>query len=142
QVAPSCSVSPSSPASAKHAINDLMTQLWQLEAEAPAGRGVTARRYRLPNGLALIACIDRRAPIVALQTWFRVGSRHERAGATGMAHLFEHLMFGQTEGLPPGEFDRMVERTGGESNAATWVDWTYYRLALPARDPALGIKLE
>jgi zinc protease len=115
---------------------------WQLEAEASAGRGVTARRYRLGNGLGLISAIDRRAPIVALQTWFRVGSRHERPGATGMAHLFEHLMFGQTEKLPPGEFDRLVERTGGESNAATWVDWTYYRLSLPARDLALGVRLE
>jgi zinc protease len=115
---------------------------WQLEAEAPAGRGVTARRYRLGNGLGLIAAVDRRAPIVALQTWYRVGSRHERPGATGMAHLFEHLMFGQTEGLPPGEFDRLVERTGGESNAATWVDWTYYRLSLPTRDLELGIRLE
>ena len=115
---------------------------WQLEAEAPAGRGTTAKRYRLGNGLALITVLDRRAPIVALQTWFRVGSRHERPGATGMAHLFEHLMFGQTESLPPGEFDRLVERTGGESNAATWVDWTYYRLSLPARDLPLGVKLE
>jgi len=119
-----------------------MTMSWQLEAEAPAGRGTTARRFRLGNGLTLIAAVDRRAPIVALQTWFRVGSRHERPGATGMAHLFEHLMFGQTESLPPGEFDRLVERTGGESNAATWVDWTYYRLSLPARDLALGIRLE
>ena len=115
---------------------------WQLEAEAPAGRGTTARRYRLANGLGLITVVDHRAPIVALQTWFRVGSRHERPGATGMAHLFEHLMFGQTEQLPPGEFDRLVERTGGESNAATWVDWTYYRLSLPARDLPLGVRLE
>lgn len=59
-----------------------------------------------------------------------------------MAHLFEHLMFGQTENLPPGEFDRLVERTGGESNAATWVDWTYYKLSLPKRDLPLGIRLE
>ena len=115
---------------------------WQLETEAPAGRGVTARRFRLDNGLGLILAVDRRAPIVALQTWYRVGSRHERQGATGMAHLFEHLMFGQTESLPPGEFDRLVERTGGESNAATWVDWTYYRLSLPARDLPLGVRLE
>lgn len=115
---------------------------WQLEAEAPIGRGVTAKRYRLGNGLGLITAVDKRAPIVALQTWFRVGSRHERPGATGMAHLFEHLMFGQTESLPPGEFDRLVERTGGESNAATWVDWTYYKLSLPARDLALGVRLE
>lgn len=115
---------------------------WKLEAEAPAGRGTTARRFRLSNGLGVITAIDKRAPIVALQTWFRVGSRHERPGATGMAHLFEHLMFGQTESLPPGEFDRLVERTGGESNAATWVDWTYYRLSLPARDLPLGVRLE
>jgi zinc protease len=119
-----------------------MTTSWQLEAEAPVGRGVTARRYRLANGLGLLTAVDHRAPIVALQTWYRVGSRHERPGATGMAHLFEHLMFGQTESLGPGEFDRLVERTGGESNAATWVDWTYYRLSLPARDLALGIRLE
>ena len=115
---------------------------WNLETEASAGRGVTARRFRLDNGLGLIAAVDRRAPIIALQTWFRVGSRHERIGATGMAHLFEHLMFGQTETLPPGEFDRLVERTGGESNAATWVDWTYYRLSLPARDLRLGVRVE
>jgi zinc protease len=115
---------------------------WQLEAEAVAGRGVIARRYRLGNGLGLITAIDRRAPIVALQTWYRVGSRHERPGATGMAHLFEHQMFSQTQTRPPGEFDRVVERTGGESNAATWVDWTYYKLSLPARDLPLGIRLE
>jgi zinc protease len=123
-----------------------MSMSWQLEAEAPIGRSrigdQPARRYRLENGLGLITAIDRRAPIVALQTWYRVGSRHERPGATGMAHLFEHLMFGQTQSLPPGEFDRLVERTGGESNAATWVDWTYYRLSLPARDLPLGIRLE
>jgi zinc protease len=120
----------------------MSSSAWQLEAEAPIGRGVTAKRFRLHNGLGLIAAQDRRAPILALQTWFRVGSRNERPGATGMAHLFEHLMFGQTEQLPPGEFDRLVERTGGESNAATWVDWTYYKLSLPARDLALGIRLE
>jgi zinc protease len=119
-----------------------MTTSWQLEAEAPLGRGLTARRYRLGNGRGLITAVDRRAPIVAIQTWYRVGSRHERPGATGMAHLFEHLMFSQTEGLAPGEFDRLVERTGGESNAATWVDWTYYRLSLPARDLPLAIRLE
>lgn len=119
-----------------------MTTSWRLEAEAEVGRGVTARRYRLGNGLGLLTAVDRRAPIVALQTWYRVGSRHERPGATGMAHLFEHLMFGQTAQIAAGEFDRLVEVTGGESNAATWVDWTYYRLSLPARDLALGIRLE
>jgi len=115
---------------------------WILEAEAQLGRSLTVKRWRWPSGLALITAIDRGAPVVSYQTWFRVGSRHEQVGRTGMAHLFEHLMFNQTETLPPGEFDRVVERTGGESNAATWVDWTYYRLSLPARDLELGVKLE
>lgn len=115
---------------------------WQLEAEAPLGRRMTVRRYRLPNGLRLLASLDRAAPIVSVQTWFGVGSRNERPGATGLAHLFEHLMFGQTERLEPGEFDRLVERTGGECNAATWVDWTYYRLTVPTRDLPTALDLE
>lgn len=113
-----------------------------LEAETRFGRALTARRWRLANGLGVISVVDRTAPIIAYQTWFRVGSRHEQPGQTGMAHLFEHLMFNQTESLPPGEFDRVVERTGGESNAATWCDWTQYRLALPARELPLAVRLE
>ncbi len=113
-----------------------------LEAETSFGRALTARRWRLANGLGVISVVDRSAPIIAYQTWYRVGSRHELVGQTGMAHLFEHLMFNQTESLAPGDFDRVVERTGGESNAATWCDWTQYRLALPARELALAVRLE
>jgi zinc protease len=119
-----------------------MSVPWTLEAEGTLGRAVTVRRWRLPSGLRLLCAVDRAAPVVAYQTWYGVGSRHEQPGRTGMAHLFEHLMFNQTETLGPGEFDRVVERTGGESNAATWVDWTYYRLSLPARDLALAVRLE
>jgi zinc protease len=119
-----------------------MSSPWTLDAEAVIGRAMRVRRYRLSSGLRLIAAIDRSAPIIAYQTWFGVGSRHERPGRTGMAHLFEHLMFNQTETLAPGDFDRVVEQTGGESNAATWVDWTYYRLSLPARDLPLAVRLE
>jgi len=117
-------------------------QGFTLEAEAQLGRALVARRWRLGNGLGVIVVVDRAAPIVSYQTWYRVGSRHEEAGKTGLAHLFEHLMFNQTETLAPGEFDRVVERTGGESNAATWVDWTHYRLSLPAAELALAVRLE
>ncbi len=113
-----------------------------LEAENGLGRALVARRWRLANGLGVIVVVDRTAPIVSYQTWYRVGSRHEEVGKTGLAHLFEHLMFAQTETLAPGEFDRVVERTGGESNAATWVDWTHYRLSLPAIDLPLAVRLE
>jgi zinc protease len=115
---------------------------WQLETEETIGAGAPIRRYRFDNGLVVLAAADHAAPIVAVQTWFRVGSRHETPGATGLAHLFEHLMFGATKSRPAGEFDRVVERTGGESNAATWVDWTYYRLTVPARDLVLALDLE
>jgi zinc protease len=116
--------------------------MWQLDSEFTIGGGSPVRRYRFDNGLIVVAAQQRSAPIVAVQTWFRVGSRNESQGATGLAHLFEHLMFSATQTRPAGEFDRVVERTGGESNAATWVDWTYYRLTVPARDLELALDLE
>ena len=99
-------------------------------------------RYRLPNGLQLLVLEDHEAPIFAWHTWFRVGSRHERPGRTGIAHLFEHLMFKETRSLKEGEFDKIMERNGGQTNAATWVDWTYYHQKLPASKLDLVAELE
>ena len=70
---------------------------WQLDTEFTVGGGSPVRRYRFDNGLVVLAAQNRSAPIVAVQTWFRVGSRNEAPGATGLAHLFEHLMFGATQ---------------------------------------------
>ncbi len=75
---------------------------------------------------------DHAAPLLSFQSWLDVGSRHERPGKTGLAHLFEHLMFNEAEGLPPGAFDRRIEELGGQTNAATWTDWTYYHDEVPA----------
>jgi zinc protease len=113
-----------------------------LEVSHPFGRDKQVKRYRLHSGLGVILLVDRAAPIVTYQTWFRVGSRHEMPGKTGIAHLFEHLMFNQTRSLAPGEFDVLIERTGGDNNAATWVDWTFYRDTLPSRDLELAVRLE
>lgn len=104
--------------------------------------GLRARLFELENGLRVLLLRDPAAPVFAYQTWFRVGSRHERPGKTGIAHLFEHLMFNQTESLPPGEFDRQFELQGGNTNAATWVDWTYYQDDLPASELELAVRLE
>jgi hypothetical protein len=71
----------------------------------PFGGRLKVERFRFRNGLELLACEDHAAPVVAYHTWFRVGSRHEREGKTGLAHLFEHLMFNEVEGRKPGEFD-------------------------------------
>ncbi len=96
----------------------------------------------LQNGLTVIVLCDASAPVVSVHVWYRVGSRHERPGKTGIAHLFEHLMFNQTEHLAAGEFDRLMEAAGGDTNAATWVDWTFYRDSLPASQLDLALRLE
>src|SRR5262245_12121119 len=86
-------------------------------ATIPFGPAMQIERFALGNGLKILLLEDHAAPVVALQMWFAVGSRHERPGKTGIAHLFEHLMFGETEQMPHGAFDRMLEEAGAETNA-------------------------
>ena len=76
---------------------------------------------------------DPHATSVSYTTWFRVGSRNEdeRAGETGLAHLFEHLMFTQTKNMPADQFDRAIEAAGGNANAMTYYDFTAYVDDLP-----------
>ncbi len=104
--------------------------------------GDTIHRWRLDNGLTVLVLVDASAPIASYHTWYKVGSRHEKPGKTGLAHLFEHLMFNETETLKAGTFDRKLEENGAESNAATWVDWTYYYESLPADRIKLAVTLE
>jgi zinc protease len=113
-----------------------------LEQRHPFAGGLVVEQHRLDNGLCVLLLADHAAPVIAYQTWYRVGSRHEQPGRTGLAHLFEHLMFNQTEHLAAGEFDRRMEAVGGETNAATWVDWTYYRDSVPASQLELAVTLE
>lgn len=111
-------------------------------AEASFGPRLRAQRFVLGNGLNVLVCEDHSAPVVAFHVWYRVGSRHERPGKTGLAHLFEHLMFNETESLGPGEFDRRLEEAGAETNAATWLDWTHYHAAVPRAELGLVATLE
>jgi zinc protease len=99
-------------------------------------------RWELGNGLKVLLLVDRSAPVASYFTWFSVGSRHEKQGKTGLAHFFEHLMFNEVEGRPAGDFDRKLEENGAESNAATYVDWTYYYESLPADRIELAVELE
>jgi zinc protease len=108
----------------------------------PFGQRLRVERFRFKNGMELLACEDRSAPVVAFHTFYKVGSRHEREGKTGLAHLFEHLMFNEVEGRAPGEFDRKLEEAGAESNASTWLDWTHYNIAVPKDKLGLVIGLE
>ncbi len=108
----------------------------------PFGPSLRVERFELGNGLQILICEEHSAPVVAYHTWFRVGSRHEKRGKTGLAHLFEHLMFNETENLEPGAFDRKLEEVGAETNAATWLDWTHYNAAVPRDGLGLVVELE
>jgi zinc protease len=80
----------------------------------------------LANGLRVLLVEDHNIPSVALYTFFRVGSRNERPGLTGVSHFIEHMMFNGTPGIGPGEFDRRMEFRGGRNNAYTGDDMTAY----------------
>ncbi|MBI3073244.1 MAG: insulinase family protein [Deltaproteobacteria bacterium] len=95
--------------------------------KTPLPAGLAVEKYRLSNGLGVLLIKDASAPVIAFQQWFRVGSRDEREGRTGIAHLFEHLMFKETKNMKDGEFDKTLEGLGGNINASTWLDWTFYR---------------
>jgi zinc protease len=112
------------------------------DASIAFGPAMRVERFVLGNGLKLLVLADHAAPVVCMQIWFGVGSRHERVGKTGIAHLFEHLMFGETDNVPHGAFDRMLEEAGAETNAATFLDWTYYHTNLPKDALELTIRLE
>lgn len=106
------------------------------------GPSMRVERFVFGNGMRVLVLEDHAAPVICLQTWFGVGSRHEKDGKTGIAHLFEHLMFGETETTAHGAFDRLLEEAGAETNAATYLDWTYYHMNLPKEALELAMKLE
>lgn len=115
---------------------------WASEGTVAFGPRLSVHGWRLANGLRLWALPDPAAPVVSYHTWYGVGSADERPGKTGLAHFFEHLMFNETRSLPQGEFDRLMEEAGGETNAATWLDWTYYYESLPSEELPLAVRLE
>ena len=106
------------------------------------GPALWIEHFVMGNGLSILYVEEHAAPTVAFHTWFRVGSRNETPGKTGIAHLFEHLMFNETEGLRAGEFDRQLEELGAESNASTWLDWTHYDIAIPSSGFERVVELE
>jgi zinc protease len=103
---------------------------------------IPCREFTLDNGLRLIVHEDRTAPIVSVNIWYRVGSRDEQPGRTGLAHLFEHLMFEGSANVPPGEFDRRLEQAGAINNGSTTPDRTNYWETLPANAVELALFLE
>ena len=89
-------------------------------------------RYRFKNGLTLLFVRDTSAPVFSYQTWYRVGARDDTEGISGIAHLFEHMMFKATANRTDGEFMQLLEAAGApDVNAWTWSDETVYLQSLP-----------
>ncbi len=93
---------------------------------------VPYERYTLANGMTVILHQDKTLPSVTVNIWFNVGSADEQTGRTGLAHLFEHLMFMGTKAVPNGSFDTVMEQAGGSNNATTSNDRTNYFETGPA----------
>ena len=107
-----------------------------------AGVDIPFEKFTLDNGLTLIVHEDRKAPVVAVNVWYHVGSKNEKPGKTGFAHLFEHLMFNGTENYP-GEFFEPFERVGATGmNGTTNVDRTNYFEVVPKNALDLALWME
>jgi zinc protease len=103
-----------------------------LAAAPQAVPSIPYQQFKLPNGLHVILSEDHTAPLVGVEVLYDVGSKDEKPGRTGFAHLFEHLMFQGTVNLPKGESDRLIEAAGGSSNGSTSTDRTQYWEQVPA----------
>ncbi|MEX1184804.1 MAG: pitrilysin family protein [Gemmatimonadota bacterium] len=98
--------------------------------------------HLLENGLRVVLSRDTSAPVVAVNLWYNVGSRNERPGRTGFAHLFEHMMFQGSANVPDTAHFALIEQAGGSLNGSTWLDRTNYYETLPAHYLELGLWLE
>jgi predicted Zn-dependent peptidase len=97
---------------------------------------------RLANGLRVVLSRDESVPVVAINLWYGVGSRNERPGRTGFAHLFEHMMFQGSANVRETAHFALVEKAGGTLNGSTWLDRTNYYETLPSHYLELGLWLE
>src|SRR5688572_14784994 len=98
--------------------------------------------HRLANGLRVVLHEDHHLPLVAVNLWYHVGSKNERPGRTGLAHLFEHMLFQGSAHVGTNDHFRLVQQVGGVANGSTWYDRTNYYETLPAPALDLGLWLE
>ena len=98
--------------------------------------------YKLNNGLRVILSVDHAAPVVAVSVTYNVGSRNERPGRTGFAHLFEHMMFQGSQNVGKGEHMKLIQNNGGTMNGTTNQDRTNYFETVPANQLEMALYLE
>jgi zinc protease len=103
---------------------------------------IPIEKFTLSNGLRVVFSEDHSRPVVSVNLWYDVGSRNERPGRTGFAHLFEHMMFQGSQNVPDTEHIAHIERIGGSMNGSTWLDRTNYFETVPAHHLELALWLE
>ncbi len=103
-----------------------------LAASPAAGQNLKFTKFTLANGLRVVLSRDVSVPVTAVTMIVDVGGRHEAPGRSGFAHLFEHMMFEGSKHVPKGEFDRILESYGGDNNASTHEDFTFYYEEIPS----------
>ena len=108
----------------------LLLLLFQSSPSQP--KPIEYKETTLPNGLHIITHEDHSTPVTNVQVWYHVGSKDEKPGRTGFAHLFEHLMFKGSAHIKPEEHDKIITNAGGVSNAYTQDDVTVYWETIPA----------
>ncbi len=108
----------------------------------PLSLSAKVNEYKLDNGLKVLVIEDHKAPLATFQIWYRVGSRDEPAGKSGISHLLEHMMFKGTPKYGSKAFSKMVERKGGVDNAFTTNDYTMYYQTLASDRIDISIELE
>jgi zinc protease len=99
-------------------------------------------QFKLPNGLLVQLKESHTAPIISHWVWYRVGSRNEIAGKTGISHWVEHMLFKGTEQFPASVSDRLISREGGMWNAFTFLDWTAFFETMPADKIEIALAME
>jgi zinc protease len=111
-----------------------------LQCAVGPAHAADVREVILDNGLKVLLLEDHKSPVVTFQVWYRVGSRNEKDGKSGLAHFLEHMMFKGTPKTTPEEYSRIIAKNGGQANAFTSTDVTVY-FATMSRDK-IGIELE
>jgi zinc protease len=110
----------------------ILPMLLAAAASAQQFPSIAYKHRVLSNGLEVYSVQDRATPTVAIQVWYRVGSKHDPQGRSGFAHLFEHIMFKSTKNMPAEMMDRLTEDVGGFNNATTFADSTAYYEVVPS----------
>ena len=118
----------------------LALSIFSLFAVCGVARPTDVHEVILDNGLKILLLEDHKSPAVTFQVWYRVGSRNEKDGKSGLSHFLEHMMFKGTPEVKPEEYSRLIAKNGGRSNAFTSSDMTVY-FAIMSREK-IGIEIE